>query len=562
MKKKLIIIFLSFVLVLSLISCAVLVAGSSSKTILKGVESCGVRLGGLSVQEASLAMRQNFANYENEKIKLVDGQDTYYITALDCSLTIDFDKTAQNAYNIGHDGNLFTRFSNTISSFGGKKYIPLVAKIDVDKTTAFLAKLTNSDIATKPSYTISGNQLVITNGISEYCVNFDKTAKLIETKFSLLDFSSITLTKEKIAASNVDIDAIYDEICGEAVDASYKIKDGNIEIIPEKTGIFFDKSKAKQTASVHNAEGETYSIDITVTPAKYTESSLRASLFRDVLAQYTTSFSESKVNRSHNVRLSASKINNTVYNTGDVFSYNDVVGERTLSNGFKEAGAYINGEVVDEVGGGICQVSSTLYNAVLYANLKVTSRTNHQLTVSYVPLGRDATVNYGTIDFKFKNDSKYPIKIITSAENGKCIVKILGTKEDNSISVELETTPATVIPFIKKETVNQSLSPNTRKVIKKGENGYTCDLYRIVKKGDTIISKKLESKSRYNATTEIVELGPVSIPSTTVKETPEPSADPTLAPTPSPTPEPIEPQDTQPAPDVTEETPQNTEDII
>ena len=111
---------------------------------------------------------------------------------------------------------------------------------------------------------------------------------------------------------------------------------------------------------------------------------------------------------------------------GETFSYNQTVGQRTLKAGFKEAGAYANGQVVSSVGGGICQVSSTLYNAVLRANLDIVDRSNHMFAVGYVPIGTDATVSWGAPDFKFKNSRTYPIKIVASTSGRKCYIKIFG----------------------------------------------------------------------------------------------------------------------------------------
>ena len=115
---------------------------------------------------------------------------------------------------------------------------------------------------------------------------------------------------------------------------------------------------------------------------------------------------------------SASKINGTVLMPGETFSYNKVVGARTIRLVYKEAPIYVSGEVVDGLGGGICQITSTLYNAVVYANLDIVERTNHQFVPSYVTASRDATVVYGSLDFKFKNNRNYPIKINCSVSDG------------------------------------------------------------------------------------------------------------------------------------------------
>lgn len=141
--------------------------------------------------------------------------------------------------------------------------------------------------------------------------------------------------------------------------------------------------------------------------------------------------------RTTNLQLAASKINGTVLMPGETFSYNQVVGARTIAAGYKEAPIYVSGQVVDGLGGGICQITSTLYNAVLYANLQIVERSNHQFVPSYVTASRDATVVYGSIDFKFKNNREYPIKLVCSVSGGLATFQIFGLKSDNEYDVEI-----------------------------------------------------------------------------------------------------------------------------
>ena len=124
--------------------------------------------------------------------------------------------------------------------------------------------------------------------------------------------------------------------------------------------------------------------------------------FPDTLSEFSTRYAASNVNRTTNLRLAANQINGTVLMRGETFSYNDGVGERTIAAGYKEAPIYVSGRVEDGLGGGICQITTTLYNAAVFANLEIVERTNHQFVPSYVGAGRDATVVYGAIDFKFK----------------------------------------------------------------------------------------------------------------------------------------------------------------
>ena len=146
---------------------------------------------------------------------------------------------------------------------------------------------------------------------------------------------------------------------------------------------------------------------------------------------------------------------------GEEFSYNQSVGRRTTSAGFREAGAYSGGKVVNSVGGGICQVSSTLYNVVLRANLEVTDRSNHMFAVGYVPIGTDATVSWGAPDFKFKNNRTYPIKIVASTSKRNVYIKIMGLKEENDYEVQIISYRTVTDEFCKN---NKTRGVNTNQV--------------------------------------------------------------------------------------------------
>ena len=159
---------------------------------------------------------------------------------------------------------------------------------------------------------------------------------------------------------------------------------------------------------------------------------LQKHLLADKLATKTTSLSGSSSNRITNVRLAAEKINGVILQPGQTFSYNDVLGQRTKANGFKEAGAYSGGQVVQEVGGGICQVSSTLYYCAMVSNLKINTRTCHYFPVAYIEPGMDATVSWGGPEFKFTNNRDYPIEIKAYVQNGSVTVEIWGTDVDGS----------------------------------------------------------------------------------------------------------------------------------
>ena len=244
--------------------------------------------------------------------------------------------------------------------------------------------------------------------------------------------------------------------------------------------------------------------------------------FPDRLAVFTTRYDASATDRTTNLRIACQKINGTVLMPGETFSYNKTLGERTIAAGYKEAKIYSNGQVVDGLGGGICQISSTLYNAVLMSNLEIVERRNHQFVTSYLPAGRDATVVYGLTDFKFKNSRKYPVKINAGVQNGIATVSIYGIKEEQEYTVSFETRTIATLPVTTKYIDDASLAEGQEVVTQKGATGLQTETYIIKSLNGSVVSKSLLSKDTYNAMQRIVKRGTkktTKVPETTTKET-------------------------------------------
>ena len=214
--------------------------------------------------------------------------------------------------------------------------------------------------------------------------------------------------------------------------------------------------------------------------------------------------------------MAAKTINGTILLPGETFSYNGILGNTNKAKGYKEGTAYVGGKVVKSYGGGICQVSSTLYNAVLYSNLEIVERYNHSYAVNYVPAGRDATVAYGGKDFKFKNTRTYPIKIEANAKSGVVSITIKGLKEEmDKYEIVLTSTVLSTTPNATTYENNSSLPEGTEKVIQKGYIGKKSIAYKIVKNPDgTTKSKTVLSKDTYKPMNRIVQVGTKKAPQT------------------------------------------------
>ena len=304
-------------------------------------------------------------------------------------------------------------------------------------------------------------------------------------------------------------DKLHEEICSEVLDAKYDPE--TQKATESRAGIEFDAKKARELWD--KAEnGETVKIPLTVTQPKYTTEQLDKMLFADKLGSQTTGYASSTANRATNVELSAKKINGYILNPGETFSYNTVVGKRTAAAGFKSAGAYAGGQVVQEIGGGICQTSSTLYCAALYANLEIVARDEHGFAVSYVPWGMDATVSWGGPEFKFKNNREFPIKIVTKCENRQLTIEIWGTDVDGSY-VKMDYSAWTVY-----DTTYPTVAIGTKAVT------YRC----VYDKDDKLISRTKEANSYYHYHPENIQW-PTPSPTPEPSEAPAPTEEPTAA---------------------------------
>ena len=303
---------------------------------------------------------------------------------------------------------------------------------------------------------------------------------------------------------NIDIEKIHDEIYKEAQDAY--ITQNPTVVHSEVNGVDFAISN-EEIQKILQEDKEEYIIPLNITLPSKTVNDLGEDAFPDVLGTYTTLYDASNENRDNNVNLASEKINGTIIYPGETFSYNQIVGKRTIEAGYKEAGAYAGGKVVQEIGGGICQVSSTLYNAVLYANLEVVERYNHYFETSYVDPGRDATVSWGSLDFQFKNNRDYAIKIEAKARNGVCEITIKGIKQDNDYEVVIQPQVTSIIKKTERYENDSSLEEGVTQVTQEGHDGCTSETHKILKQNGAIISDEIISQDYYHALEKIIKKG-------------------------------------------------------
>ena len=309
---------------------------------------------------------------------------------------------------------------------------------------------------------------------------------------------------EAVPGKELDLEAIALELNADPSPARYDIPTG--KVVDGQIGVNLDPEKAAFALDAA-APGERIQLPADVTYPSMTAEELEAVLFRDVLGSASTHVGGSSIRRG-NVKLAGESCNGVVLNDGDVFDYNAVVGKRTTDRGFGAAPAYVNGETVDTIGGGICQVSSTIYYATLLANLEIVERYAHRYAPSYITWGMDATVSWGGPEFRFKNDTGYPIRLdITYDSKNNIKVDIVGTKTDDTY-VKMTYKNLGDIPYETERIETADLDWGTEQQKQSPYTGHQVVSYRNVYKGDgTLISSELEAKSNYKSRNEIILVG-------------------------------------------------------
>ncbi len=474
-------------------------------TIFDGVSVAGVDLSGMSRVEAANALAAQQSVIGTGTIQLDINGEIYEIDAAQVTTGIDVDKTAQAAFTYGHGPNPITNIKEALSAKFSGAEVEFSISVDAQKLSERFDEIANAALAvpTQPAYEIIESNLVITSG--KPGVDFDRDAleEEVVSRIGLMDYSPIEVEVQTMDPDPIDLAAIQLAIECEPAPATVDKTDGKT-VIGGVTGIKMDLEAAKQI--VGDGSDPVYTIPLEVTEPVVTAEELSKLLFRDTLASTSTSLNSGNRPRTNNVRLAASFINGTILNPGEEFSYNGVVGQRTAARGFQSAGAYMNGRVVDEVGGGVCQPSSTLYMAVLRADLEVTERRNHSFTVSYTPLGEDATVSWGTQDFKFKNSTNYPIIIYASQSGGSMNIQIKGTNIDGK-KVKTSHEVIQTKPFQTVYKNDDTLAAGTTRVDQSGSTGYKVITYKTITvngESKTVVA----NNSNYAARNKTVLLGP------------------------------------------------------
>ena len=560
--RKILIISICTVVLLLIIAIigAVMLFVNSNKDdgkILNNVTVAGVNIGGMTPEEAAAAIhRATDMTFTVENMVIYLPDTILELSPADTGARLDVNAAVEAAFNYGRSGtaeeNKKAKADSLLSNhtIALLPYLTLNTEYIRDQLEEY-GETFNSDFA-ESSWELEGDMpelegdkfdekarpqtLVLIPGKPGRHVDIDEIYNDVLDAYSMNKFAVKTeMTDTEQTPEELDLKELFELLCTEAENASMDME--TFEVTTEIYGYTFDLEEAEKLLS-ETPYGETLEISMEYIVPEVLSADLEEKLFRDVLAETQTPHTND-ANRNTNLKLACEAINGLVLMPGETFDYNKTLGERTEKKGYKPAGALSAGTSTTEVGGGICQVSSTLYYACLLSDMEIVTRRSHSLPSSYMPImGIDATVSWGGPDFRFKNNTNYPVRIEAEVSGGYVKVKLIGTDEkDYYIKMEAKTVEVLNPATIEEEYTAaeaKALGYTNGQVKQQPVTGYTVYSYKCKydKETDQLISRDYEATSNYVKKDKIVivvipdETEPPATQAPTTPPTTPPPADP------------------------------------
>ena len=478
-----------------------------------GVTVCGADLSGMTEQEVRAALPSLFAELaEGQDLIVTINDEEYPVTVADSGIAYDAEQSARHAMEYGRTGGIAARVRAILRAWRGGAALEPVMTLNEGSLQARVHEIAGSVSASveQPSWELDGDVLRIDKGAAGYAVDEATLLVFVREWLTAGDLSPAYYTPDITAPKKLDANEIAAALRQELREPSLDLAadpTGNT-IISGQPGVDVDLT-ALQT--LLERDGRTGAIKADVTAPKYTDEEYRALLFRDLLGRGKSSFDAGNVGRTTNVLLATEACNDVILLPGDIFSYNDTVGPRTYERGFKDAIVYVGTLAEAGVGGGICQVSSTIYYAVLRADLEIVERYAHSRTVTYVPLGEDATVAWGSKDFRFKNNTEFPIRVVTTHTGSSLTIELMGTQLVEGKEVKIDTNVLSHTPFEVIYETDASLAVGSTKVKSNGYSGYVTESYRVIYVNGEEVSRTFENKSSYTRYNKVILQNPAPV---------------------------------------------------
>lgn len=498
--------------------------------IFDNVYALGLNLAGMTQEQARQAIDGRAQNIYGQDLTVHLQDRDLVLTPGEAGARVDSEAMAEAAFQYGRDGNMFDRAKArseaalTTFTLATEDYLTLdtayirqsveqlgqsVATtltqptVTVEGQRPDLSAYTLPDVyeagmetfGTDPVIPEGGQHLVIQTGVAGRYLDTEALYNRIITAYRELDLSEISITYDVVQPEKVNLQEVFQAYCLAPVDA---VLDETTYVASKETlgyGFPLDQVQARLDEA---GEGDRLEADFQVLYPTQVKAMLEKDLFRDVLVTKTTPHTWNN-NRTRNLELACQAIDGYILKPDAVFSFNEVVGERTAEKGYQEATVYYAGSSVPGLGGGVCQVSSTLYYCTLYADLEIVDRHLHQFTVDYVPLGMDATVQWDYLDFQFRNNTGYPIRIEASVHDGYVDISLIGTETKNYY-VEMEYVVLEETPWETVEKVITDGSYRPGDVITTPYTGYLVEtyMYKYDKVTGELLSKEFVAQSDYD----------------------------------------------------------------
>ncbi len=531
--------------------------------ILNNVMVAGINLGGMTPEEATAALHRATDNTYTVENMVIELPDTILeFSPSDTGAKLNVEAVVEEAFSYGRRGSLEERRNALESSMTTDHPIALLPYLGLNleyirgqldnygqgfnSTYAPSSAVVKGEIpvldASKEGFDLNNpcQTLVVNLGMPGRYVDINQVYNRVLDAYSFNTFLvQVKMQEAEKLPEEIDLEALYAEYVSNPVNAF--LDPETYDVVPEVYGYHFNLENALEQME-QTSYGGSFEIPFEYIHPELDGETLKSMLFRDVLGYCETEHTKDE-NRNTNLRLACEAINGTILYPGEVFDYNTVVGKRTAEKGYKPAAAYSSGKTVQSLGGGVCQVSSTIYYCTLIADLEIVNRLPHSYVSSYMPMGMDATVSWGGPEFTFKNSTNYPIRIDATVADGYVKVTLMGTDEkDYYIQMEYE-----IIGVEYPTTVQEEYAPGNSEgyrdgqVIQTAYTGYTVNTYKCKydKQTNELISRDFDRLSKYKKRDKIVAVvvAPTEPPTS---ETPAPE---TPAPE-NPAPENPAPQDT------------------
>lgn len=532
--KKVLLISLcsvAVVLLIAVIICVWFFLGwpTDDGLILNNITVAGINLGGMTKEQAAEALhRATDQTYTRQDMEVELPDTILTFSAAETGAQLDVDAVVDAAYDYGRKGTYEEREQAKESSLTEVHHIALLPylTLNTDVIRSALEEYGanfNSEF-TESSATLEGEAPILDSSMEGFdpeapCqtlvlylgtpgrkLDMDKVYNDVLDAYSFNEFQVIAQMEEaeKIPQA-LDLQALYDQYHSDCTDAV--LDKETYEASHEVYGYTFDLENAELMME-YAKYGDTLRIDMEYILPENTHEELAGMLFRDVLGAFETEHTKDE-NRNTNLTLACAAINGLVLEPGETFDFNVVVGKRTAEAGYKSADAYSSGKTVKTLGGGVCQVSSTIYYCCLLADLEIVDRSPHSYVSSYMPMGTDATVSWGGPEFRFKNSTNYPIRIEAEVADGYVKVKLIGTDEkDYYIKMESEVigmrTPTTVYEEIPVDDNPEGYKDG--QVISTAYKGYTVQTYKCKydKETDELIIREEDQLSKYKHRDKVI----------------------------------------------------------